>query len=168
MHKKLLQNVLSRLFFLATIPLVAFYSCSFYQTIISDPEYAPDVFSGNIEYDKVLASKKSHPLGELNWDCTYAIVQLSSNAPSIPPSFNSGNWRYKFGGQWAPTPIPDLYKNTRDAVLFCRKYFSDEINQRIEIALINSGSWYIRDAVGETIYIYSPIEKIAARIRFGD
>ncbi len=168
MLKKLLKNAIKIITFIITVPIISFYSCSLYRTHNSDPKYASEVFYGNLPYKEVLESRKYHPFGQLNWDCTFAIVLLSEAAPQKPPTFQAGNWRYKFGGRWEATPIAELNENTRNATDFCGQYFSEATNDKIKRTLKEPGSWYIRSPVGETVFIYSYKEKLAARIRFGD
>ncbi|MGH1354836.1 MAG: hypothetical protein ACRBBS_07145 [Thalassovita sp.] len=147
-----------------------------YNAAADDPAYATAVFEPIVPFAHVLASREYHLIGEdwPNWDCTYAIVELSPNAPETPPSRiedSDGflvNWRYRFGGDWLPTPKPPLPDNTRDALGFCAQYFDDDLIGRMEKALANPGSWFALGRVGETLFIYSLPQKVAARIRFGD
>jgi hypothetical protein len=132
-------------------------------------QYAHGVFSGLVVIDDVLASRKHHPLFGETWDCTYAIVALTDAAPQRPPSPKQiTNWKYRFGGDWAPTPAPPLGDTTRDALSFCSEYFAADVASRLRTALTTPGSWYVRDGVGENLYIYAPKQDIAAKIRFGD
>lgn len=137
------------------------------------PEYALEVFTPLLLVGGVLASREYHPIGANfpYWDCTYAVIELGADPPQIPPSatFDDGiNWRFRFGGTWHETPAPALRETTRSALDFCSQYFTDEVTKRLQRALANPGSWYMRDHVGENLHIYSLPQNIAARIRFGD
>ncbi len=132
-------------------------------------QYAHAVFSGLVVIDDVLASRRWHPLLGEPWDCTYAIVALTDTAPERPPSPKQiTNWKYRFGGDWQPTPEPPLHDTTRAALAFCAQYFSADVATRLRTTLTTPGSWYVRDGVGENLYIYAPKHDIAAKIRFGD
>ncbi len=57
---------------------------------------------------------------------------------------------------------------TRDAIETCARNWAPDTVKRITAALTEPGSFVIRDAVGETVFIYSKPQRIAARIRYGD
>ncbi|MCG7494825.1 hypothetical protein [Thalassobius sp. Cn5-15] len=147
-----------------------------YNHAADSPAYAEAVFERLLPFDRVLASRAYHLIDDdwPNWDCTFAIVELAADAPEAPPSrvmaedgLNLG-WRYVFGGSWEATPKTPLSPNTRDALGFCVQYFEAEVSQRLRSAMREPGSWYVLGPVGETLFIYSLPQRIAARIRFGD
>lgn len=136
-----------------------------------DPVYASELFHGLAPVQEVLASRKWHRKDAEPWDCTYAIVRLTPDAPLVPPvrvRDNDLGWRYVFGGNWIPTPAPKLGDTTRDAIGFCAQYWPNDLTAEITQIIANPGAWYDRDRVGETVYLYAPKSRLAARIRFGD
>ncbi len=161
------------------LTLAFFYGCGWWLLVgqperlraREDPVYADELFSGLLPVEEVLQSRKWHQRGAEPWDCTYAIVRLQAPALEQPPTRgwrNELGWQYQFGGDWKPTPAPLLGETTRDALEFCRRYWSAELYTELKFALGSSGSWFDRDRVGETLYIYAPRQRLAARIRFGD
>jgi hypothetical protein len=67
-----------------------------------------------------------------------------------------------------PTPAAPLGESTRDALSFCARDWDQEFGERLAAAISSANSWYIRDPVGETVFVYSLPQRIAARVRFGD
>ncbi len=138
---------------------------------IEDPVYAMEYFEGILPVAEILESRKWHAKNAEPWDCTYAIARLTSEAPEHPPLRpyrNELGWQYEFGGDWAVTPAPELRDTTRNAVAFCAKYWPRDLAIELHSALAAPGAWFVRDAVGETLFIYAPKQRLAARIRFGD
>jgi hypothetical protein len=135
-----------------------------------DPPYAAQVFDGLVSYDRVLASRRWHRFGADAWDCTYAIVDLAETAPDLPPrrDGDTTGWEFVWGGDWQPTPAEPLGDTTRDAVGTCAERLGAGTSARLETALSEPGSWYVRDSVGETVHVYSAAQRLAARIRYGD
>ncbi|MCR8723203.1 hypothetical protein [Frigidibacter sp. ROC022] len=134
-----------------------------------NPGYAEKLFAGVLEHDRVLASRRWHGWGAESWDCSYGIVELSDAAAPTPPTAVSGDgWQFAYGGNWQASPAPPLNDTTRDALDFCSRYWDAALAGRLERALNTPGSWYIRDGVGETVFLYSVPERLAARIRYGD
>lgn len=148
----------------------AFFGRLEHLRVSEDPGFAQEFFQGYLPFDSVLESRKWHPTNSFTWDCTYAIVELSEFAPDDPPFWRDREegWQYRFGGSWQATPIAPLGSSTRDAIGFCAQYWPLELNERLKRATSEPGGWAIRGPVGETVYIYSVPERIAARIRFGD
>ncbi len=137
--------------------------------LIDNPHYADAVFAPILSDYTVLASRAYHRLGGEGWDCTYAIVTLPTDAPAMPPEpLGDANWHLRFGGDWRPTPAPPLGDTTRDALDFCARYFDAGTNATLARAIADPEGWYTRDLVGETLSLYAPQARIAARIRFGD
>lgn len=138
---------------------------------IEDPPYATELFGNILPVSEVLASRKWHARDSEPWDCTYAIVRLTGDLPDKPPTRDWDNtlgWRYAYGGNWQASPAAPLGNNTRDALGFCTKYWSLEVLEELKTALYSSGAWFDRDRVGETLFLYAPKQRLAARIRFGD
>jgi hypothetical protein len=135
-----------------------------------DPPYAAQVFDGLIPYDRVLASRRWNPPGLSGWGCSYAVVALGPAAPEVPGRRDPGaaGWEFAWGGDWQPTPAAPLGDTTRDAVDACTPHFDPDTAARLAVALSEPGSWYVRDAVGETVHIHSVPQGVAARIRYGD
>ncbi|WP_154667861.1 hypothetical protein [Leisingera caerulea] len=136
-----------------------------------DPVYATELFEDLLPVEQVLETRKWHAKGAAPWDCTYAIARLKTKLPTEPPTRpwrNDLGWQYEFGGSWQKTPAPPLGENTRDSVQFCSKYWPAELTRELQAALYTHGAWYSRDRVGETLFIFAPHRRLAARIRFGD
>lgn len=135
-----------------------------------EPSYAERVFAGILPFERVLADREWHPWGSFNWDCTWAVVDLSPDATLAPPvRGRDGGWRLAFGDNgWLPTPLPPPRETTRDALEACARYWDPAIVLRLSSALEAPGSWASRDGVGENLHVYSVPEGIAARIRYGD
>ena len=77
-------------------------------------------------------------------------------------------WDFQFGGDWQEIPAVELNPDTRDAIGDCRKYWPDTLGEEIATAMASSGAWYFRSGSGETVYLYAPEQRLAARVRFGD
>ncbi|WP_317960112.1 hypothetical protein [Phaeobacter inhibens] len=136
-----------------------------------DPLYAIELFDGLLPVEKVLETRKWHAKGAEPWDCTYAIVRLKDVLPAEPPTRswrNERGWQYRFGGDWQRTPAAPLGPNTRNAIQFCSKYWKDELVAEMQAVLHSDDAWYSQGRVGETLFIYAPQGRLAARIRFGD
>lgn len=119
--------------------------------------YAKNYYSKLFEYDKVLESRKWHPLlNNSAFDCTYAIVSLN-NRPSNKSSWKNINWKN------TPAQISHDKINIASE---CAKYFSESTNHNIKKILSESGSYYYDDS--DTIYIFSEKYKFSAYIRYGD
>ncbi|MCG7622379.1 hypothetical protein MHM97_03275 [Epibacterium sp. Ofav1-8] len=161
------------------LTLAFFYGCGWWLLVgqperlraREDPVYAEELFSGLLPVEQVLQSRKWHRRGAEPWDCTYAIVRLQAPVPDQPPTRewqNDLGWQYQFGGDWSPTPAAPLKATTRDALEFCGKYWPTELYTALKYARDSAGSWFDRDRIGETLYLYAPRQRLAARIRFGD
>jgi len=158
------------------LPFALFYGCHTKRAFLDNPVYAEQVFAPHFQEFKVHESRRWHRLGAAAWDCTYAIIGLAETAPARPPSVeydvmsdNHPRWFLKWGvGEWQATPVPPLRDGTRDAVAACEACWADDVAARIRSALNTPGSYRIVGSVGETVYIYSQPQRIAARIRFGD
>ena len=137
--------------------------------VLDDPGYAAQVFDGLLPYDRVLASRRWNP-PFAGWGCTFAVVELGEDAPAAPVSrgADEAGWSFARGGDWQPTPAAPLKDTTRDAIDACAGDIGAEATAKIAAALSREGSWYLRDPVGETVHVYSPLEGVAARIRYGD
>ena len=96
------------------------------------------------------------------------MVRLDADAPADPPAKRPETyWLEEFGGNWLPTPAPALGDSTRDALDFCAPQIGPEAED-LKAALATPGAWFIRDMVGETVRIYAPSVRLAARVRYGD
>lgn len=137
---------------------------------IENRAYARAYFRDLLPSYSVLESRKWHPLLGGGWDCTYAIAELPPDAAAQPPARSGpvGGWQLAWGGPWQPTPAPALGDTTRDALSFCSRYWPDGVTDRLQRALAEPGSYFERDGVGETLLIWSPPQRIAARVRYGD
>lgn len=140
------------------------------QTQALSDDHAAVLFDGLAPVKAVLASKRWH--GDFGgWGCTYAIVALAQGAPAPPPSRppeDDLGWEFAFGGDWRATPMPPPGDTTRDALASCEGEWDAAMAARVRAAADDPGGWWSRDEVGETVSIYSPAHRLAARIRYGD
>lgn len=136
------------------------------------PIYAEQVFGELVPVSRVLASRRYHHWGPdwPNWDCTFAVVELAEDAPELPVTSeqNAENWKLSFGGTWLETPAAAFENDAFDAVDLCEKNWPIEVRSRVALAMSEPGSWYIRNRLGDVVFIYSKFHGLAARIRFGD
>lgn len=155
-----------------SLPLLLSIAVSRLVEVVCDNRLpAAKVVDGVVSYGAILASRGWHPLSAgLTWDCTYAAVDLADDAPEEPPTRGRGEaeWRLAFGGEWQPTPAAPLGGATRDALSFRTRYWDQELGERLPAAISLADSWYLPDPVGETVFVYSLPQRIAARVRFGD
>jgi hypothetical protein len=135
-----------------------------------DPRYAAEVFDGLVPYDRVFASRRWNPPWANGWGCTYALVALNEAGPGTPGQRETSvaGWEDAWGGEWLPTPAARLGDATRDAMDACASHFDPDTAARLKAALATSGSWYVRDRVGETVHLYALKHGIVARVRYGD
>ena len=159
--KRIRKIAISVLGVLVALPLIAFFLWWCWAHFVQSPLFARTYFGDLLEYDDVVESRRwhwgQHPWGGGTFGCSYAIVSISpTTSPTIPDSW---------GGQWMETPVsvPD---GRRDILGECTYLWPDDLNARLNRAHDNSGSYYT--STSETLLLYSPIEGIAARIRFGD
>lgn len=127
--------------------------------------YAEKQFENKVKYRDVLASRRWLSLGEF-LGCTYAVVSLDDSATDTPPA----NWMRD--ANWHPTPVhppqsTHYGKNANPAsTCVSQKIFSTSTADRIESAVSEPGSYYLQ--IGETMFLYSRSQKIAAQVRYGD
>lgn len=151
----------SALAVLVMVPTIAIFLWWCWAHFVQSPHFARTYFEGLLEFDDVAESRRwhwgSHPWGGSGFGCSYAIVNISETSSSTVPE----NW----SGQWSATPVtvPD---GRHDILGECKYLWPDDLNARLSRAHDNSGSYY--SAGSETLLLYSPVEGIAARIRFGD
>ncbi|MCY4178665.1 MAG: hypothetical protein OXC60_17200 [Litoreibacter sp.] len=150
--------------------MLAFLAWLIKAILFDNPRYAHGVFAPIFPSFEVLESRRWHPLGAGGWDCTFAIVSLPFAAPVDPPQVkNDVAWQFIWGGQeWEPTPMKPLGDTTRDAIDACTGYWSKATSDRLLAALRQPGSFVEVGPVGETVFVYSSPQRIAARIRYGD
>ncbi len=166
--RRFVRVVLGGVGSLLSLAVLIYFAFHGVAALVSNPRYAEQVFADLVPYDDVLASKKWHGIGDEPRACTYAIVSLRSDAGFDPPTAEQADWRLVFAGDWKPTPDKSLDDAVRDPATVCRDEWSEETGKRLIHALKAPGSWYWRDGMRETIYIYSQPEHLAARIRWGD
>jgi len=142
---------------------------AFFEVLIAfqNKTYARNLFSNKVAYDKVLASRKWHPLFNCQAiDCSYAIVSLKEGASHSPPVTWLGN------ETWSQTPVhltrPAHHNDTTDPVSICVKTgkFSSDVAAKLQTAVKEPGSYYIH--FGKNVFLYSEPQKIAAVVRYGD
>lgn len=132
---------------------------------IQDARHAHTVFSGKVDYDEVLASRRWNT-GSAAFGCSYAVVSLKESAGPLPP----GTW---LGNEtWAPSPVrmarPDSLTPPENAVSRCvaHGHFPADVAARLERAAGEPGSYYL--PLGESVALYSRRQGIAAVVRYGD
>jgi hypothetical protein len=131
--------------------------------------YAEQVFDGVMRYDRILASKASF-VSDDGWGCTFAIVELSSDAGVAPvaQAAQDRSWRNTWGGAWIETPVTHPGPRQRDALYDCADEWPPGVYKMLRSAIETPGSFYLRDEVGEIVMIYSRPYRLAARVRSGD
>ncbi|MEM6386485.1 MAG: hypothetical protein AAF718_09645 [Pseudomonadota bacterium] len=143
-------------------PFLLFFGSYAYFAVVVNPYFANAYFQTRVPVETVLASRRWHRLGSEPWDCTYAIVDLTADAPEFPETWGDA-------ARWSETPAPPLGITTRGALEFCgSKYWSAEVQTRLARALSNPGSYFTRNGSGQDLWIYAPNNRIAAKIRYGD
>ena len=138
---------------------------------VQNARFARALFSPILSDFDVLASRRWHPIASFgDWACTYAVVEIPDDAPDVPPRYSGpkSSWQFGFGGEWQNTPFSPLSDTTRDALGACRTRFDRDVAERLERAWNEVGSLAILGSAGETIFIYSKPQRIAARIRYGE
>jgi hypothetical protein len=149
---------------------LALYAVSEYQ----NRHYADDYFSF-MNYDEILETRKWHDI-DIVLGCTYAIVSLVDASPSNPPN------EWIDTSLWNKTPLQFKEEvksgqgQCRNLICECEYDLSPEAYQRLMRALSEPGSFYylgwkpppLDDLYQDVILVYSPTERIAARVRFGD
>ncbi len=131
--------------------------------VFQNQTYASKVFANNVAYDKVLASRKWHTSA---FGCSYAIVSLKEGASHFPPDTGLGN------ETWSKTPVrltrPIHHDDTTNPISVCvtKGEFSSDVAARLQTAVREPSSYYIH--LGETLFLYSEPQKIAAVVRYGD
>ena len=142
------------------LPVAGYLAVHAYIALLVNPHHAAKFFADKFPVESTLASRRWHRLGAEAWDCTYAVVEISQDLPEAPPA----SWQ----ADWKPTPAEPLGETTRDTLGFCSRYFSEDTQARMKAALGSKGAFYSRGQVGNTVLIYAPRHRIAARIRFDD
>lgn len=159
--KRLAIILSSVLAVLVMLPIVAIFVWWFWAHFVQSPLFARTYFEGLIEFDDVVESRRwhwgHHPWAGLTFGCSYAVVNIPKASPSSIPK----NWK----GQWVETPVtvPD---GRHDILGECTYLWPGDLSSRLNRAHNNPGSYYT--ATSETLLLYSPIEGVAAYIRFGD
>lgn len=147
-------------FFLA-IPLAALAVWWLWAHFVQSPNFAANYFDGVVKIESVLESRRwhwgSHPWAGNSFGCSYAIATLPADASPRPPK----NW----GQNWDETPV-QVSDGNHDILGDCTYLWSESLIESLTNAHGKPGSYYISGS--ETLLLYSPGEKIAARIRFGD
>ncbi|MEM9475012.1 MAG: hypothetical protein AAGA71_06950 [Pseudomonadota bacterium] len=130
--------------------------------------YARTLFSNLVAYDRVLYSRRWHPLLGGPFGCTYAVVSLAETAPTEPAeeADSGGRRQFRWGGNWQPTPASPPNPERHNGV-DCINRFDAATAERIAAAMREPGSWYVRRA-GGILFLYSPPQRIAVRLRHGD
>ena len=141
---------------------------------IQDARYAHAVFSGKVDYDEVLASRRWNT-GARPYGCSYAVVSLKESAGHLPPTTWFGHHEYWFGRNeyvWTLSPVLiarlDHLSYPNNAISECaaKGYFSPDVVAKLERAASEPGSYYLH--LGESLALYSQPHGIAAVVRYGD
>ena len=136
-----------------------------------DPFYATYYFDGLLAYDRIIASRFWRNLDYLS--CKYGVVSLSAEPATQPPIFLQ---TYADGldrdhiwprpAEWRSTPMAGVSEDrwdTSDYVTYCGKQWPEGEAERLSGALKMPGSFYAERGA-DTLFIYSPSARIAARI----
>ncbi len=158
---------------LMALSMVVYMGWQARNILLVNPRYASEVFAPHFPNAPTLESRRHHGL-MADWiDCTYAIVELPQDAPAAPPDSASSSknraWHLQYGGpQWQPTPMPA--QSERAALTFdaCLSYWSRDTAGQVRAAISAKGSFVLTPGIGETVFLYSKPQGIAARIRYGD
>ena len=153
------------------LPLLSIAVSRLVEVVRDNRPHAAKVFDGIVPYDATPASRGWHPPSAgLDRDCTYAAVDRADDALEEPPprGRREAERRLAFGGEWQPTPAAPLGESARDALPFCARFWDREPGKRLAVATSSAGPWYVRDPVGETVFVHSLPPRIAARVRIGD
>lgn len=138
-----------------------------------DRHFAQKEFSV-VPYERVLESRKWLKGGLGTIGCTYAIVSLGVAPPTEPPS------QWIDSSFWHQTPLRFKEKGKegqcRNIICECESDWSPATYQLLTSALSEPGSFYYlgwRQPPHDTLYqekivVYSPAERVAAIVRFGD
>ncbi len=146
---------------LITLPIVLVMVWWSWIHFVQSPRFASTFFEDLLDIEDVVESRRwhwgSHPWADNVFGCSYAIASISGNAASTPPA----NWH----ADWVETPVA-VPEGRHDILGACTYLWPEELNARLIRAHDEPGSYYSSNS--ETLLLYSPKERIAASIRFGD
>ncbi|MES2916921.1 MAG: hypothetical protein V4753_17570 [Pseudomonadota bacterium] len=174
---------MARIILLIPAVILAFFGIVLFDRFLSrDHEnlvYADSVFSGVVQYERVLASRRWHDfLGSDGYDCTYAVVELADEAPSSPPQMDPkqrnriGNPGKRaalqdFSGNWIETS-GDFESTFGSSILrSCEHRLDSALYEKMVAALHTSGGW-TREQGNDRFWVYSVPTRLAFRLRYGD
>ena len=151
---------------LGIVAVVALFFATYRVGVWADNRgYAARVFDEVVQYNNVVASVRwsrkmygSH--------CSYAVVEISPDAPVVPPSrLPIGREEiHSIGGPWAPTPAAGLDGWTGDGPwTICRLIMGDKLFERLDEAMRLPDGWWIER--GSEVHFYSVAAGLAFRIR---
>ena len=137
-----------------------------------DPFYAAYYFDDLLAYDRIIASRFWRNLDYLS--CKYGVVSLSAE-PAAQPAIlvqqdTDGLNRDHIWPQpeeWQSTPMAVASADgwdISDFVTYCGKQWPDGEAERVSAALKIAGSFYAVRGT-DTLFIYAPTARIAARIQ---
>ncbi len=162
--------------FAVLLGLIAFLvSAPYVKVTLDNWLYASSVFMNVVRYDRVIASRRWHPLEFPplptfggTYGCTYAIVELSPDAERDPPrSEERRHWAYVFRRDtWKPTPGPEVTYTGDSGWIECRIALGQSVFDRVATASTTPGGFW--DQRGDTLFLYSPSTGLAARMRQGE
>ncbi len=161
-------------FFLFAVTLIWLLNLVFNAALdYQDRHFAAKKFSF-MPYEGVLESRKWLKGGLGTFGCTYAIISLGDASPTNPPS------QWIDSSFWHQTPLRFKEKGKvgqcRNIICECESDWSPATYQLLTRALSESGSFYYlgwRKPPHDTLYqeqiiVYSPVERVAAIVTFGD
>ncbi|PZQ95703.1 MAG: hypothetical protein DI533_18900 [Cereibacter sphaeroides] len=131
--------------------------------------YAKRLFDDVVHYDRVLGSRRWFTTGI---GCSYAIVELSVEAPFEPPApkpvedVKLDSSFYSFGGDWRPTPDPSL-SDIFEQWYLCEEELGEQTYGSLRTAAAVSGGWW-RRAEGGIFQVYSRPNGLAFILYEGD
>lgn len=136
---------------------------------VGSPTYAKRYFDGLIPVEGILASRSWH-FEEHPWSadgCTFAIARLPKGVASTPPEPRyADDWQFVWGGDWMDTPLPSQV-NASDILDACIYLWPAELGLDLIAARDTPGAFAARRSI-DTLFLYDPNRRLAARVRFGD
>jgi hypothetical protein len=163
-------KILSLAFGIVVAIPIMFVAALYGSAAVGNFRYAAAVFSGVVDYDRVLASRRWHVFFDAEaYDCTFAAVRLSDSAKSAwlnqdadaRMSEEAQSWR---NGEWTATTqvIPDA----TELLAACQHRLNPEVYEQMMRALSLRGGRVKFD--WDTLSVYSKPAEIAYLLRYGD
>ena len=133
--------------------------------LLNGTQYAQGVFLDRVARGGFLASDNSLSADPGEPSCHIAVVELAADAPALPPEVplivqDSA----QFGGNWRATPAPSVKALQADPLAKCGHKVDRFSRANLEKALVEPGSFFIRDWKNDTLQVYAPRFNLAAHL----